>query len=278
MTNFSLITFNIFGRKCPNFYSIDKYIDKYNPNIICTQEDFGKEQYLNIGDYKSITNISCGTNMEINSVYFCEKKNNSTEIIKCISTNPIKLKYASKRYAIIFSYENLIIANIHLEGGRYVDEDLLKNFDKLMSYKIELLYKLINSETKPDIIVGDFNSVYNTNNNILEKYLENQYIYFESKKKLKLTNDEKDNIKMWNLSPILFLIQNGYEYAIPKNENKAITNGRGNTIVDFIFYKKDKLKVIDCEIIDVMKDIRNYYNPKAISDHNPIYANFKIIQ
>jgi exonuclease III len=273
MTDFSLITFNIFGRKCPNFYSIDKYIDKYNPNIICTQEDFGKEQYLNIGDYKSITKLY--NFLKLNGVY--KKENNLTEIIKCISTNPIKLKYASKRYAIVFSYENLIIANIHLEGGRYVDESLLENFDKLMSYKIELLYKLINDECKPDIIVGDFNSVYNTNTNILEKYLDGQYLYFEKKKKSKLTNNEKDNIKMWNLSPILFLIKNGYEYAIPKNENKAITNGRGNTIVDFIFYKKDKLKVIDCEIIDVMKDIRNYYNPKAISDHNPIYANFKII-
>jgi exonuclease III len=276
MNNFSLITFNIFGRNCSNFYSITNFINKYNPNIICTQEDGGNDSYKNIGDYKSITKIPCGTPNETNGVY---EKNNSTKFINCILSSPAKnMSYAANRSAFIFSYQNIIIANIHLEGGRFVDEALLKNFDKLMAYKIELLNMLLSSNDKPDIIVGDFNSVYHSKEGeILEKFLDGQYSYFEYKKGKKLNKEEKENIKMWNLAPILYMKKMGYEQAIPKNEDYIITNGRGNTIVDFIFYKKDKIKLIDCEIIDVMKDIRNYSNSNAISDHNPIFAKFKII-
>jgi exonuclease III len=276
MNNFSLITFNIFGRNCSNFYSITNFINKYNPNIICTQEDGGNDSYKNIGDYKSITKIPCGTPNETNGVY---EKNNSTKFIKCILSSPAKnMSYAANRSAFIFSYQNIIIANIHLEGGRFVDEALLKNFDKLMTYKIELLNMLLSSNDKPDIIVEDFNSVYHSKEGeILEKFLDGQYSYFEYKKGKKLNKEEKENIKMWNLAPILYMKKMGYEQAIPKNEDYVITNGRGNTIVDFIFYKKDKIKLIDCEIIDVMKDIRNYSNSNAISDHNPIFVKFKII-
>jgi hypothetical protein len=271
--NFSIFTFNIFERNCPNFKSITKSLEKYNPDVICTQED---RSYDNIGDYKSINKIKCGTFNETVGVY--EKKNNLTTFIKCISSTPAKnIDYASTRSAFIFSYQNLIIANIHLEGGRYVDQELLKNFDKLLSYKIKLLNMLLSSNYKPDIIVGDFNSVYHSKEGeILQKFLEGQYSYFESMKG-ELNEDEKENIKMWNLAPILYMKKMGYEQAIPTNEDKVITNGRGNTIVDFIFYKKDKIEFIDCEIIDVMKNIRNYSNSNAISDHNPIFAKFKII-
>ena len=275
MNNFSLITFNIFGRNCPNFYSISNFINQYNPNVICTQEDYGKDKYKNIGNYKSILKITHKTRNEINGVY---EKNNSTKFINCILSIPEKnISYATYRSAYIFSYQNIIIANLHLEGGRFVDEALLKNFDKLLSYKIKLLNMLLSSNYKPDIIVGDFNSVYHSKEGeILQKFLEGQYSYFESMKG-ELNEDEKENIKMWNLAPILYMKKMGYEQAIPNNEDNIITNGRGNTIVDFIFYKKDKIKLIDCEIIDVMKDIRNYSNSNAISDHNPIFAKFKII-
>jgi len=266
----------IFGRNCPNFYSITNIINEYNPDIICTQEDGGKDSYKNIGNYKSITKVPYGTPNEINGVY---EKNNSTKFINCILSIPAKnMSNTVNRSAFIFSYQNIIIANIHLEGGRYVDKALLKNFDKLMAYKIELLYLLLSSNNKLDIIVGDFNSVYHSNEgNILQNFLEGQYSYFEFIKGDRITKEEKENIRIWNLTPILYLKKKGYEQAIPKNEDYIITNGRGNTIVDFIFYKKDKIKLIDCEIIDIMKDIRNYSNSKAISDHNPIFAKFKII-
>lgn len=260
MNEFSLITFNIFGRKYRNFYSINEHLEKYNPDVICTQEEFGKDCCKDIGEYKYY-----GTRA-INGVY---GRDNSLQTLKCISTDPIKLKGATNRYAIIFSYKNLVIANIHLEGGRYVDEVLLDRFDELMTHKMDLLHKVISDESGSDIIVGDFNSVYNTDNTILDKYLDGQYSYFEKKRKSKLSNLEKDNIKKWNLSPILYLLQHGYEYSVPKNENTAATSERGKTIVDFIFYKKEKIKANRCEIIDVMT--------KNISDHNPIIASFSRI-
>jgi hypothetical protein len=242
------MTFNVFERNGGSFYNNKnnnkiKVIDDCKPNIICTQEDsYNNNKYDNINGYKSITDDQCGTKFETNGVYLKDDENvNEYKFIKCISTefsiikdinndnmgsyNSVK---KSKRSALIFGYQNLIIANIHLEGGRFVDNLLLNNFDKLMSYKIELLYKLLNSETKPDIIVGDFNSVYHSKEDqILNNFLEGQYNYFNKKPSV-LTDDEKNNIKMWNLLPILYLKQNGYEQAIPENEDKEITNGRGN--------------------------------------------------
>jgi hypothetical protein len=55
-----------------------------------------------------------------------------------------------------------------------------------------------------------------------------------------------------------------------------ITNGIGNSIIDFIFYKKDKIFLDSSTIINIMDKGDDYSNYKCISDHNPIYCKFII--
>jgi len=267
----SIFTFNIFSRICRNFYGIINYLELYNPNILCTQEDVGIDQYNPIGKYISRINNPNGTN----GIY--TKNGDYINYIKYLQSESYNLPNASIRNSIIFSYKNIIIANLHLEGGRFVDESILKyNTDKYHFHKINLLYLLMSSNPKPDIILGDFNSVYNTDKRILKKYLENQYEYFTKIKGYSLTIEEKENIDNWNLTPIKYLESIGYTYAKPINEENMITNGRGDSIIDLIFYNKYKLKLIDCHIINVMNGIKDYSIYNAISDHNPVYAKFII--
>ena len=267
----SLFTFNIFGRLCRNFYGIINYLEFYNPNILCTQEDIGIDQYKIIGKYISRINYPYGTN----GIY--TKNDDFVNYINYIKSEPYNLPNASIRNSIIFSYKNIIIANLHLEGGRYVDVSLLKeNTDKYQHHKLNLLYLLMLSNTKPDIIVGDFNSVYNTDEKTLKKYLEYQYEYFRKIKGDLITIEEKEKIYYWNLTPIKYLEHMGYSYAKPINEENMITNGRGDSIIDLIFYNTYKLKLLDCHIINVMNGIKDYSIYNAISDHNPVYAKFII--
>lgn len=277
---FSIVSFNIFGRDCKMFNSkiLDNILKNNKIDILCTQEDSGKYIYNPISDYKIlpvIKNKYCG-NKSFETVGVYEKTPNSVEFDSCINSNQVYKKDKLNRYSIIFNYKNIKIANLHLEGGRYTDQILLTDFETLLPIKLSLLEEIIKLE--PDIILGDFNSVYSSDKSILNKFLEGQYNYFENfVKQSKLTQKDKNNIKQWNLAPFIMLKKHGYIYAKPDNDHKLITNGRGNSIIDFIFYKKNNLVLEKSNIINIINNSDNYKDYKCISDHNPIYAKFKII-
>ena len=276
--SFSISSFNIFGRGCRSFDSklVDKLLKDNNIDILCTQEDCGKNTYKPISNYKIlpvIKNKKCGgKSCETVGVY--EKIPNSINFDNCINSNQVYKKDKINRFSIIFNYKNIKIANLHLEGGRYTDQILLTDFETLLPIKLSLLEEIIKQE--PDIILGDFNSVYCSNKSILNKFLEGQYSYFENVvKNDKLTKKDKSNIKQWNLEPFILLKKHGYTYAKPHNEATMITNGRGNSIVDFIFYKKDKISLDSSNIMNLMNKSDSYKDDKCISDHNPIFAKFR---
>uniref|UniRef100_A0A6C0HMG1 Endonuclease/exonuclease/phosphatase domain-containing protein n=1 Tax=viral metagenome TaxID=1070528 RepID=A0A6C0HMG1_9ZZZZ len=277
---FSILSFNIYGRGCNSFDSklVDKLLKDNNIDVLCTQEDFGKNIYKPISNYKIlpvIKNKSCGyKSSETVGVY--EKIPNSINFDNCINSNQVYKKNNINRFSIIFNYKNIKIANLHLEGGRYTDQILLTDFETLLPIKLSLLEDIIKQE--PDIILGDFNSVYCSNKSILNKFLEGQNSYFENVvKNDKLTKKDKSNIKQWNLEPFILLKKHGYTYAKPHNEATMITNGRGNSIIDFIFYKKNKVNLESSNIINIMNKSDSYKDDKCISDHNPIFAKFNLI-
>jgi exonuclease III len=206
--DFSILSFNIYNRKCNNFNSnlINKLLKDKNIDVLCTQEDGGKNTYNPISIYKIlpiIKNKSCGDkSFETVGVY--EKIHNSIKFDNCINSNQIYKERKISRFSIIVNYKNIKIANMHLEGGRYIDKILLKDFKILLPIKLSLLEDIIKQE--PDIILGDFNSVYCSDKLIFNKFLEDQYSYFENViKKDKLTKKEKNNIKLWNLTPFIIL-------------------------------------------------------------------------
>ena len=278
--HFSILSFNIYSRGCKNFdsKSVDKLLKDNNIDVLCTQEDGGKNIYKPISNFKIlpvIKNKSCGDkSFETVGVY--EKIPNSINFDNCINSNQVYKKDKINRFSIIFNYKNIKIANLHLEGGRYTDQILLTDFETLLPIKLSLLEDIIKQE--PDIILGDFNSVYCSNKSILNKFLEGQYSYFENVvKNDKLTKKDKSNIKQWNLEPFILLKKHGYTYAKPHNEATIITNGRGNSIIDFIFYKKDKIVLEKSNIINIINKSDSYKDYKCISDHNPIYSKFRLI-
>jgi hypothetical protein len=156
--------------------------------------------------------------------------------IKCIKQEPAQNNMGMvTRYANVCTINNIKFANIHLEGGRFCDEKLLGNFDLIMNHKINLLLKVLKEQ--PDVIMGDFNSVYSNDIQKYSEYIHEQYYDFESRKGTKLTNEEKRQIHMFNYGPYAILKKAGYTYVEPSNWKDCVTTVRGGTIVDTIWTK-----------------------------------------
>ena len=160
------------------------------------------------------------------------------------------------RNAIIITDKvfGISIANLHLEGGRFVDLELDDDtFSKYLEIKVGLLKEVLKSS--PDIILGDFNSVYCDNLALLNKMYEGQKSYYDNKRNsdLKYIKDEEEgyslnsfrrhietsyglkllkkcphrtsdnrvlsleNIKSWNSVPFALLQEAGYTYIEPGN-------------------------------------------------------------
>ena len=160
------------------------------------------------------------------------------------------------RNAIIITDKvfGISIANLHLEGGRFVDLELDDDtFSKYLEIKVGLLKEVLKSS--PDIILGDFNSVYCDNLALLNKMYEGQKAYYDNKRNsdLKYIKDEEEgyslnsfrqhietsyglklfkkcphrrsdnivlsleNIKSWNSAPFALLQNTDYTYIEPGN-------------------------------------------------------------
>jgi len=287
-----LLTFNIYGSYCKNYYKFEPIVDSLDIDIICTQESYNlnnpktkKNKHIARSKYKLFGRAGYGG--VISGILGNSDKGIVQEDIKEIFAIDTVLPEVSHRYGIIFSYNGIKIANLHLEGGRYIDLELLDQTKStvLIDYKISLLQKII--ERKPDVICGDFNSVWSSNKKTLERYLDQQYIYFYNILKYqgklsaeelqtKMLNDQnKTIINNWNLKPYKLLCENGYVYAKPDNENSAITNGRGQTIVDTIWYNPKTVLYSGGYIINIISPDDDYWQSyNCISDHNPVFAEF----
>lgn len=275
--DFTLMTFNIFNHtgKVKKIISKLEEQDIPLPDIICTQEDNSREPPFG-ENYKQL--ISSGTGNNIVAVYYNTNTIHHSRIkgLKQVTVKNYNLKGVNIRNGVLFSIDNIIIANIHLEGGRYVDRELLKSPEatyKYMNYKLSLLKKMC--DYNPQIILGDFNSVFSHKPEFYNKFLSDQYKYFASiyknYNKGALTANQMLDIKIWNNSPYKHLYSTGYNYFEPENPEIA-TNSRGLTIVDTIWYNSNlKIKNYKCKIIDCGK-VNNWTKLfDGISDHNPVY-------
>jgi hypothetical protein len=83
------------------------------------------------------------------------------------------------------------IANLHLEGGRFVDLELDNDkFQIYLDIKVGLLKEVLNLTPAPDIILGDFNSVYCNDEILLKKMYDDQFTYYKKNR-----NEELIRIK-----------------------------------------------------------------------------------
>jgi len=148
------------------------------------------------------------------------------------------------------------IANLHLEGGRFIDLELDdQTFQNYLDIKLGLLREVL--VFNPDIVMGDFNSVYCTYEDLLNSMYDAQNLYYDAKRNDDLkaikTEDENrgyttnllkqylylqsdlhlikrcadrtsyekrlslDNIISWNSQPFTLLTKAGYVYIEPIN-------------------------------------------------------------
>ena len=284
--NFTLMTYNVFhgdrygegrpkGVALPEDHvqSSNEYINNLEdgkPDIICTQEnDRGKVKF-NGYKFENKCPVGNNTSEDVGLYIKTENKPNVT-FVKCIE------EYA--RHAIIFDYKNIKIANLHLAGGRHIDKKLHNEYQIKYDEKMKLLQSVINEN--PDIILGDFNSVWSNNEGRKKKFLDGQINYLtnlidhETNDVIGVRDDPDggmsagEKITKWNIGPYELLKKEGYTYAVPDNETSVATNFRGNTIVDTIWYKGDKVNLTNTTIKNTMVDA-GHSGAFAPSDHNPI--------
>lgn len=272
MSSIKLLTFNIFGAGCSDFTDFDKVLGDCDPDVMLTQELGNTNKHKSLGPYEYVD--SAGHGGEIVGLHTI-KGEKIGEVSK-LSTSGKKIKVAD-RHSILATYKGIRVANLHLEGGRYSDQTLFANFKGLLDYKLQLLQKVM--AHVPDIIMGDFNSVYSSRQANLNKYLAGQYKYFQTgvlRQSAELTREQKEMINKWNSAPYELLKEAGYKYAAPDNEATAITNGRGNSIIDTIWYNPKSVSLIKSHIISqIIRTGDDYTANKCISDHNPVFAEFQ---
>jgi hypothetical protein len=249
---FILCSFNIYtwiGYKSnrKNFDTqFNKLINEKNVELLLTQEDDIDD---NDDTYESVKAYSLN---DINSSRF--------SFISCINShNEGKLQFyrgVVPRNAIIIKDNEfgISIANLHLEGGRFVDLELDDiTFNKYLDIKLGLLKEVLRES--PDIILGDFNSVYCNDSVMLKNMYEAQKVYYDNNRNSELQKIKEDqddpssnifswhmknelglnlikkcahrngddkilsleNIISWNNAPFTLLLAEGYIYIEPDN-------------------------------------------------------------
>ena len=273
---FSILSFNMQFQQCKMFPDFFTKGFHNNADIICTQEDNDNVKKYDYMNY--MKGVICGntTTGSGSGLYYKSELSKNISNVKCIQTEGYSPQIGN-RDAIIFEYKTIKIANLHLEGGRFADNTIknLSEFNRMLEYKEQLLTHVIAEQ--PDIILGDFNSVYSSNMDQLTQFLEGQHKYFSMfVLKRALTSDEIILINKMNVSVYEKLKAAGYIYCVPTNEHTTVTNGQGNSIIDTIWYKENKIKKVSCSIINMMHPTDDYQKNICISDHNPVYAEFMI--
>jgi hypothetical protein len=231
------------------------------------------------------------TSESVKAYLLNDSGSNRFSFSKCINShNDGRLPFykgVSPRNAIIIQDTELgiSIANLLLEGGRFVDLELDDtSFHKYLDIKLGLLKEVL--ESSPDIILGDFNSVYCNNSTLLNKMYEGQKTYYDFKRNVDLQRikDEEEyfsnsfrshiitkyglnlinkcahrtcnkrdlslqNIISWNSEPFTLLKAAGYEYIEPENiivaNNINPTNSNGKNVIDHVWVKKSLLDIYD---------------------------------
>jgi len=267
-----IMSFNVYDHICnADDRTPRRAIDESECDIVCTQEE--PEEPEDAENTEHYTRLStCGRSNEIVGVYYKKNLESPPEFVDCIETTPAYR--GVRRYAILFTYKGILIANLHLEGGRYTDAALCDvNVDNnaVYGYKMELLREVMRRD--PDIIMGDFNSVYSSNQRQLRGFLRGQSTYFNSKCPGVVSNSF---IEKWNTGPFIALQEN-YTYAEPTNQSETYTSALGKSIVDTIWYKTDtnKFTFMESTIKPIVSDPFDSENC-SYSDHNPVLLAIKL--
>ena len=167
-----LCSFNVYTwegyKSYPNTFDkgFKKLISEKNVMLLLTQED----------------DIKDDDTLESVKAYSKDIESGRFRFISCINTSLQFYKGVVPRNAIIIEDTEfgISIANLHSEGGRFIDLELDDNtFQVYLEIKLALLKEVLNSS--PDIILGDFNSVYCSDSILLRQMYIGQQTYYNNR-------------------------------------------------------------------------------------------------
>ena len=206
------------------------------------------------------------------------------------SENQISSFGAERCYSsvsIIINGKSIKISSVHLMGGRFDDKEAIKDED-YNNEKIDQIKKVVEEEN-PDIICGDFNTKIKTPNVIQNTDNYFRFLLSELNIPPEQYDKYKDRWEKWIYIDAInnYLNENGYLSVYFNKDglfNSSVTDTSAyGGIVDMIYYKKDKLMLVENSVTVVGEGIvmqkhpeRNTYTP-ILSDHFPVKAEFKVI-
>jgi hypothetical protein len=182
--SFNVYTWNGYNTKRDTFIKeFKKLISEKRVDLLLTQEDQHDIEYDTSESVKA---------------YSLKKEEEGIKRFLfrlCIRTSLEFCKGIVPRNAIIIedTQFGITIANLLLEGGRFVDTELDDDKFKLyLEIKLALLKKVLNSTPSPDIISGDFNSVFCNDPELLKKMYDDQKAYYDGSYSKKASSSSSD--------------------------------------------------------------------------------------
>jgi len=193
-------------------------IKKNNVELLLTQED-------NIKDIDNNESVKAYYSLGI-------EKDSRFSFSSCIKTSP-QLKGAVQRNAIIIEDKKLgiKIANLHLEGGRLIDLELDDTtFQTYLDTKLTLLKEILELELPPDIILGDFNSVYCNDKTLLKQMYYGQKTYYDGRGDYQHAKEEEEGTNKKDEKGLLQHISSTYGLQLiercPKSDTIVVSDGK----------------------------------------------------
>ena len=176
LSSFNVYTWNGYNMRRSNFDTkFKELIANKGVELLLTQEDYYQD-----GDNNETVKAYSKNIKEFKG---SSRKPSRFNCLSCITTTPF-FYGAVPRNAIIIKDRafGITIANLHLEGGRFVDTELYDStFQTYLEIKLDLLNKLLALKQTPDIILGDFNSVYCEDGVLLEGMYRAQQAYYKGR-------------------------------------------------------------------------------------------------
>ena len=259
-----LCSFNVFTWSGYESYPINfdnefkKLISEKNVMLLLTQED-------ELQDDDTTESVKA----------YSKDKSGRFSFISCINTFLQFCRGVVPRNAIIIkdTVFDISIANLHLEGGRFIDLELDDNtFQIYLEIKLALLKEVLKKQ--PDIILGDFNSVYCNNPILRQQMYIAQHTYYNNYRnqspqkpcercavnETKIKKDEKHPLHLFtsHMSDNYDLnLINRCPISNHKNDKKVLSLKQIISWNDepFILLKQNGYKYIEPENITVNKKI-----------------------
>lgn len=258
MTLFKLVTANLeHGRRnCDSGTLKGILLKESQPDIIFIQES--TPERLSLGDSYQLLDFpdqnTPSDSSERMDIYYCQNSSWNVTSQTLINSYP----QASPRPSLLVTLEHpsttsfITLANVHLCGGRYDENDQLGgllrgDLTSIQQLKTELLQDLVENY-HVDIIAGDFNSDLNcflTQGQLCSRQLS----FFE-----KVSPGKSLQVyQQWNLAPFNYLYSQGYQLAYTGSSNGDLmsTSIFGNH-PDAIWFKPEKIQYGKQGMIDFL--------------------------